>query len=195
MFFAEKITDFFIKNNIVAADDRPIYKYGTEITLSTILGFFIVLTIGALSNNIINSVIFLFCFASIRIYSGGYHANTYLKCNVIYTSLFIIILILANTVFMNIDIYFNIILLITSVVFISIFSPIENKNKPLTAAEKTKNKKKSIFVSLIWAILSLILYVFHFKIYSIIVITMFVITILMIIEKTNQKINLKGDFQ
>jgi len=182
-FLAEKITDFFIKNNIIGVDDRPIYKYGSEIILSTMLGVILILIIGVLTKNITESVMFLLCFVSIRVFSGGYHANTYLKCNLIFIGVFILILILKNIVPNNIKIYIAVSLLAISGFVVALFSPVENKNKPLGNDEKIKNQKKSIFLSIIWTVIAIILLIFNIKLYIIIPITMFAIAISMIVEK------------
>ena len=190
-FLAEKITDFFIENNIIKDDEKSIYKYGSEITLSTALGFILVLVTSILSKNIINGITFLVCFGSVRIFSGGYHASTYLKCNLGLINTFILILIIQNSIASDNDNLLHIVIVVISFVIISIMSPIENKNKPLSDNENKRYKKICIILSIAWTLLSMILLMLNIKVYLIISITMFTNAILMIAEKIKQKLKEK----
>ncbi|HBM97820.1 MAG TPA: accessory regulator, partial [Ruminococcus sp.] len=78
---SEKIADFLFDNN----DDYPIevYIYGIEITLSTIIGAISLLTAGLIFNLFAESIIYMISLSVIRMFSGGYHSKTYLKCNIV----------------------------------------------------------------------------------------------------------------
>ena len=182
-FLAEKAADFLVTKNIIEQDEKSVYKYGAEITLSTLLGFALILTVGAFSNNIIESVMFLLCCVSIRIYSGGYHADTYLQCNLTFISIFAAILLVKAIIPHNIVIYAAAAMSVLSFAIIFILSPVENKKKPLTSGEKVKYKKKSIILSVMWTLAALVLYIMNMQTYSAIPITMFTIAILMVVEK------------
>ena len=43
------IVDFFIKEDIVSEEQRDVYQYGVELSISTLIGLFIVLAIGVLN--------------------------------------------------------------------------------------------------------------------------------------------------
>ena len=78
---SEKIAVFLFNNN----DKYPIdvYVYGIELTLSSLAGMLVVLFMGLISGFLIESIIFMISLSIIRIYSGGYHARSYLKCNLL----------------------------------------------------------------------------------------------------------------
>ena len=78
---SEKIADFLFDNN----DYYPIevYIYGIEITLSTIIGAISLLTAGLIFNLFAESIIYMISLSVIRMFSGGYHSKTYLKCNTV----------------------------------------------------------------------------------------------------------------
>lgn len=60
-----------------------VYQYGFEIIFSTLIGFFITIAIGAVFRMFLVSLVYYFAFVALRQFTGGYHANTYLKCNLI----------------------------------------------------------------------------------------------------------------
>ena len=78
-YLADVITDFCVENKIIPADERAIYKYGAEITISTLVGLFSILLVGVITGNIFESLMFLVCYVSVRIFAGGYHATTYYR--------------------------------------------------------------------------------------------------------------------
>lgn len=72
---------YLVKNGLIEQDKMAIYKYGYEILISNIS---VALIVRAIFSEFIESIIFLMVFAIMRKYCGGYHANTYLKCEIIF---------------------------------------------------------------------------------------------------------------
>lgn len=56
------IVDFFVKEDVVSEEQREIYQYGIELSVSTLMGLFIVLAIGVLSRRFTECVIFYIVF-------------------------------------------------------------------------------------------------------------------------------------
>lgn len=191
-YFSEIITNFFINNSIISSEEKNIYKYGAEITISSLLGILIIILISVILGKIQDGILFLLCFIPIRIYTGGYHMDTYLKCNVTFISVFFIILFLSYNIPKQFEFQIGIICLIISLIIISILSPIENKNKPLDHKEIKKYKKIGIFVSFLWSLIAIILFQFNINIFLLVSLTMLIIAILMIVEKIKNYKNKKG---
>jgi len=181
------ITDFFIKNGSVTEDERPIYKYGAEVLISTITGIVSILLLGVIFGYFLDSVIFLLGFITIRIFTGGYHATTYIKCNLTFILCFTAVILLNRFLPERFEFSISVILLIIALTVIIIWSPIENKHKPLYGNEKTRYKKISIIMSFIWSGISVGLYFAGMNISKFISITLFSIAVLMAVEKIKQK--------
>ncbi|MEF9992530.1 MAG: accessory gene regulator B family protein [Romboutsia sp.] len=141
--YASKITSFLIENKEIDKEDYEVYKYGFEILIAFITNIVIVLIIGLLFNKIFYSIVFLACYCPIRQFAGGYHANNYTNCLLI----FILIFILTMNIPLNVDsqIYTLIIFTISTLSCIGIFilAPLEHRNNPLTLSEIKKYKKIS----------------------------------------------------
>ena len=90
--YASKITSFLIENKEINQDDYEVYKYGFEVLIAFIVNIAIVLSIGLLFNKIFYSIAFLICYCPIRQFAGGYHANNYTKCLLIFILIFIFIM-------------------------------------------------------------------------------------------------------
>ena len=82
--YASKITSFLIDNKEIEQEDYEVYKYGFEVLIAFILNIAIVLIIGLLFNKVFYSIVFLVCYCPIRQFVGGYHANNYTKCLLIF---------------------------------------------------------------------------------------------------------------
>ena len=54
-----------------------IYIYGFELLVSSVIETISLLLIGLLTGKFVETVIFIISFSSIRVFSGGYHANSY----------------------------------------------------------------------------------------------------------------------
>ena len=71
---------FFVDNKIIEVEDSEVYAYGIELLLSTIFNLIIAIIIALISNEFIPCVINLTAFVTIRMYAGGYHADTHWGC-------------------------------------------------------------------------------------------------------------------
>ena len=158
----ENIFTFMINNEPISleveilAENNKIYKYGFEVLIAFIVNIAIVLSIGLLFNKIFYSIAFLICYCPIRQFAGGYHANNYTKCLLI----FILIFILTINTSSNVDsqIYTLMIFIISTLSYTGIFilAPIEHRNNPLTLREIKKYKKISRILAGVVYILTLI---------------------------------------
>ena len=80
---SKRMSLFLCKKEIVEQEMAEVYQYGFEIIFSTLIGFFITIAIGAVFRMFLVSLVYYFAFVALRQFTGGYHANTYLKCNLI----------------------------------------------------------------------------------------------------------------
>ena len=134
-----RICQKLIDRGIIKEDLKRVYTYGIELLLSFIISVSLILVIGSLMNKLIETLIFLFLFISIRQMTGGYHAKSYFRCQIVTVGTFLLVLLAAH--FLHPGIILRVILLALGGIFILLFGPIENKHKPLTPKIKAKNKK------------------------------------------------------
>lgn len=78
-----------IKNKIINNDEYDEYKYALNVLLLKITHYFIIFIISVYMNMIIQTIVFLYCYSTIRTYVGGLHANNPVVCLLI-SILFII---------------------------------------------------------------------------------------------------------
>lgn len=182
---SSKISSKFVEHKIITEDMVDIYKYGVEITISSIIGFILILIIGLIFKSLMQALIFYIIFIILRSFTGGYHASSYLKCNLIFSivaSLVIFFSKAATEVRFSTSII-NILFLPALSVFIWL-APIENPNKLIEKKRRIYFKTRSVLAAVILYILSLILYINNHTFESaIIVTTMFITAVMCMITK------------
>ncbi len=125
---ADSIAVLFLKKNIINEDELPVYQYGMQVLICNIAGMLTVLIVGILISRLVESIIFITIYATLRIYTGGYHARTPLVCNIVFLGTYLVTVMLEALKVNNSVVW---IMYLLSCLIILRFSPIENVNKEL----------------------------------------------------------------
>lgn len=186
---SKRITHFLYSKKVITFDTIEIYQYGFEIIISTIIGFFITIMIGILFKMIWLSFLYYIIFVVLRQFTGGYHAKTYFKCNLIFavTTVFIFLLTKMAIVSEMYTIGIHSLLLFFSIITVWFGTPVENKNKPLSEKQKYYNHLAGFIMTVILAIISGLLYYRETLISAFIAFTLFIISMMIVIAIPQEK--------
>lgn len=188
---AEKITIHLESNNAFKSEDRAIYQYGIQQGLSIMLNLSTTLLLGIVTGMIWESIIFLAAYMLLRRYAGGFHAKTPARCY-IYSSV-MVLLALLGIKYMCDSILISICMFIVGSLIIFLFSPIEDKNKPLDAAEQLVYQKRTRFYLIVEVVLDMAMMCLGFKVlYEPISISLFCLGILVALGKVKNVIRNKN---
>lgn len=167
-----------------------VYIYGFELLVSSVIETISLLLIGLLTGKLIDTIIFIISFSSIRVFSGGYHANSYLKCFIVTVAYYLLVLFSAYIMlaFPNRTIILiAIITLFLSLILFILMSPVKSKGKSILNYKKQKMLSIiSLFINAIVPIILLTLY--QNNILIIVYPTIICVDVLIIIESLK-----KGD--
>lgn len=183
------IADFFYKNNIVDEVKRERIQYGFQTIFSTIISFLIVIVSGIVFNILDISLVFLALFVLIRRFTGGYHADTYLKCNLCFAFVYFLtmaMVILTSNSYSAFKAEMFLVYLFSDIVIIS-YAPIENKNKPQTEIQLKKNRLLSILLTVIVTVISIFISIYNIRIFLAVDYTLLSIAVLILIAKSKRK--------
>lgn len=126
------------------------YIYGIELFLSSFICSVLLLLIGIISNTFLESVIFIVCFSALRIFTGGYHAHSFLLCTVItLLNYFLIVFVYRWLLFYLSKTYVNLPVFIISLLIIILLAPVENPSNPFDQEQAFIFKKRSIIILLV----------------------------------------------
>lgn len=152
--FTYMVTNLFIMTSVIQEEDKELYQYGVEHICHIILNILTTVIIGVLYGMIPEILIFMFAYIPLRIYAGGFHAKTSVRCYL--CSVVITIIALSVMKFVEIPYFICIIAAVVSSIVILSAAPIEDKNKPLDSVEKIVFKRRTVFIWLAEIILLLI---------------------------------------
>lgn len=158
--YALKMTNILSHYTAITNNDKNIYVYGFELLFSTLLSMFSILVISLTCKNIFFFVFFMLFFYSLRLFCGGYHAKTYLRCFILTNLIFVSTIVLSKVVILlNLK---NIMPLLVFLGFCVIFyyTPIENGNHPYSKLKYRKFKIISRFLAMAYLLIYLCVYAF-----------------------------------
>ena len=185
------IANKFFNNN----DKYPkeIYIYGIELLISSFISTSVILLIGVLTKTFFESVIFLVSFSAIRVYTGGYHSMTYLRCNIISASSYVAIVIF---LYLFRGFIANLIVLLSgyflTMILALVFAPVKHENKDLDKKDIKKYKLLSvIMITVVFAVCFVGYYIFEIEPMLIIFPTYLSIDIAMIVSIVKNYINFR----
>lgn len=161
---AHKAADFIYSSGKLSEDERSIIAYGYEVIISTVITFGLFTATGLIFNRLTEAAVFFLSFYILRQRTGGYHADTYFKCNLIFEINLIIVMLLCLA-----ELSLHWVTAINISAFALCFAltlakaPIEHKNKPIPRESRKKHKITAVVLVVLFEIISLcILYVFKY---------------------------------
>lgn len=150
---SSSITDFYIKRNIIKADEKEVYQYGVELILNEVITFGIILIYSTIAWKLRYAVEFLCVFCLTRVYCGGYHASKSYMCRLTMLGIFLSIHILSK-ILNDINPIWLFLILIICFAIIVLLVPVKHPNKTLTEKQIDKNRKIGIIIFLLFGIAS-----------------------------------------
>lgn len=175
------ILDYLIKNDMIenSDDDYDHYRYGVEITISSFINLILVIIIGCLIKRILYSIIFLTIFISLRQLTGGYHAKTYLRCNLTMCCSFSFVAF-GTSIIKIFPLQFFLIHTILSTSIVLLYCPVENENKPIALEAQSIYKSLAVITSLLISNIGYLLGLKYNEYGTCIILTIIIINILII---------------
>lgn len=152
-FISDKLLNYIISKKVINGEDGEtveFYKYGIEITVSSILNIVLVMLASAVFAAPAEGIVFLAVFIPTRQYTGGFHAGSYLKCNLTFVFCYMLILILYKYL-PPVPFWAFWALAALDAAVIAVCCPVENENKPIRSKKQyIKCKIISVVLFAVW---------------------------------------------
>lgn len=139
-------------------ETEEVFTYGIEIILSTLCSYCLVFIIGLLLQSWISAILFSLFFTVIRLYIGGYHCTSYLKCNATFCGIYILIFFIAELLTQYNTLSIGVLMLLLCGLCIWFWEPVENSHKPMTKSELKKCHKIAKYIYLVDFIVAFVCY-------------------------------------
>ncbi len=174
----KKIKKIIEDQGLLEECDIEILDYGLDQIMVYGISSIVALVLGWLMRVGVNGFFFFVVFVPLRLYAGGYHADTRKKCN--YISFFILLLVywMLNDFNWNSRIWVLVGLL--AAVIIWFLAPVDNKNHRLDKSEKIKFRKMTRLMVVLFLILLLFLFCFVRRYLGSVIIAYLLVAIILI---------------
>lgn len=135
---ASRIVNYLHQSNpaLDEADVREASIYGIAISLSTVFNYLLILVIGVCFHSFFSVVIFSIVFNTLRKYMGGYHCTTYVRCNITFCIIFVLVVALSKLLCNIINLSLVIMVLLFCGYGIWYWGPVENIHKPISEKQQ-----------------------------------------------------------
>ncbi|MDF2512319.1 MAG: accessory protein regulator protein [Herbinix sp.] len=141
MLLIDKIGNRFVRDGIIAEEDKELYTYGMQQGVLILLNIISSIIIGIIFNMVWQSVVFLMAYMPLRSYAGGYHAKTQFRCYLVSQFIIVVALVGMREIQWTSLMALSSVIISTCIIFL--LTPVEDANKPLDASEKIVYKKKT----------------------------------------------------
>lgn len=128
--------------------------FGLELIFTYLFGTAILMVISVLCRQPLAWLVFILGFAPLRTTAGGFHAKSQLSCFAVSSGIFLLSMIVSFLCAWTSTVY----LLVCSVtlILVLLLSPVEAVNKKLTQEQRNKNRARSLIISVINIVITLL---------------------------------------
>lgn len=145
----DKMATAFANNNIIAPEEKELYAYGLQEGFLMIWNMLTTVMLGMMFHLVWESIIYMVAYIPVRVYAGGYHAKTQLRCYFFSIGMTVLSLAVIKWITWSYIICFIMSALSGGIIFM--LSPVEDANKPLDEIEikvYRKKARRALFIAL-----------------------------------------------
>lgn len=186
-YLSDKIAKVLVSQKIISDCDMDVYAYGLSLLLSFFFNTVIMFVIGIITHRLVETILFLIVFVILRSFSGGYHADTFLKCMIITFSTYALVIGL-SAVKVSLIVYLAV--LFAGFFIVLIKTPIEHPNKEISVRDKKHHKITSVILYTAFSGLGVVLDNYNTRFKSTIFFALLTVIVLLFIKEST-----KGDIQ
>lgn len=185
MKISKAMTAFFIEQKIISEDQRQIYEYGFELIFADLINFILIILMSIGLRSFDTGIMYLSVFVSMRLFCGGFHAETHAMCRVYMLAMFFIFMAIYSAFSVTNMNDIRIVLISLPIAWIPIlrYAPVVHKNKKLSLEYQRKNRMRTCIVGAGWTFLSVILVLTRIQLGIAIIITIWIVSVSIVFGK------------
>ena len=154
---ADRITDWMVQNGGIKPEAREVHAIGLDKLLSNLLCLVIALIAGIVFQVPFEAIVFYFAYYILRIYAGGYHADSQMRCFILSIGIMIPAVLAIRFWHAWCTVPVHIVLMLFSAGTVIALAPVDNKKKRLEPIERSVYRKRALTVLFLSCGLSLAL--------------------------------------
>ncbi len=181
----EKLVDAIAQSNNLSKEDTVILRYGLKKIILLLEDAVFTIAVGWLLGITALSIVFQVSFMLLRMYGGGYHSKTELKCK-IHSTIVTVVSLMCIRVMVH-KLWWNVWLFILASIVVIILAPVEAKNKPLSEKERKINHWKTVCIVIILDLFAAISWIYELSFFYAIAVAVYAACILMVMGLQSEK--------
>ena len=142
---------------IIQEEDIDKCRYGLEVFISSVIDIASLLLVAVFVGNFFEIVLLFAAFIPLRIYAGGYHANTKLKCYLISVAVYILFTVIMYILPQELYLTVSVLCMLLSLMMVFTSAPIIHYNKSVNDIERIYYRKFSVVIVLTETVIILLL--------------------------------------
>ena len=178
MYIAKRMAAFLVRRGIISEERQTveIYEYGLELILADLINFVVILLISSMLQGVGSGILYLMCFVSVRIFSGGFHARTHFRCGIAMVLFYLLFVLVCRGI---ISAGAEVLIVGTMIAYIPLLKwvPVRNENRPLNDSKRRKNRYRAIVSYIAWTITAALFVSFGMQWGKEILLTLWVVSI------------------
>lgn len=143
---SDSIATELSSQGIIQKEDVDKCKYGLEVMLSSLLEILSILLLSVFVGNFLETLLLFAAFIPLRVYAGGYHANTKLKCYLISVAVYTVFTVTTYILPEELYLLISVLCTVFSLTMVFITAPIVHHNKSVNDIERKYYRKFSIII-------------------------------------------------
>ncbi len=173
------------QSNNLSKEDTVILRYGLKKIALLLEDIVFTMAVGWILGITALSIVFQASFMLLRMYGGGYHSGTELKCKV-HSAIVTTVSLICIRVMVSQSWWSDLLFLLASIA-VMIMAPVEAKNKPLSEKEKKINHWKTVGIVMILDLIAIISRIYGLSFFYAIAVAVYAASILMIMGIQSEK--------
>ena len=129
MKISENVSSILNISGVITKDEAELCKYGLDSFIATFIEIATILILSIALNNFVETVLLFLTFIPLRVYAGGYHADTRLTCFIVSLVVYCVFTVLLKVIPIKLHYLFILIDIVTNLLLVILFAPIVHKNK------------------------------------------------------------------
>lgn len=154
------LTKKLIERDKITSEEKELYEYGLFMILSYLVFFIIAEIIGIIIKIPLEAILFFVTFSLIRNFSGGVHADSEIKCDIITTISISVSELLIRLLKDTASDYIVLVMLSISSILLIVLRPVGSQNKEISEEDITYYHKKVILLTVPAAVASVLCIIF-----------------------------------
>lgn len=181
----EKLVKAIAQSNNLSKEDTVILSYGLKKIALLLEDTVFTIVIGWLLGITALSIVFQISFMLLRMYAGGFHSQTELRCK-IHSAIVTVVSLIGIWVLVNNSWWSTWLLILVSVV-VMILAPVEAKNKPLSEKERKINHRKTVCIVILLNLIAAVSQILGLNFFYAIAVAVYAACLLMLMGIHSEK--------